>query len=134
MDACFFSIHIPGAVKIYLACGATDLRKGFNRLSGIVREWGLDVYSGHLFVFFSRRGNTVEIFDMGKWGLCGVSQKVGAVPLQNARYRQRRVPNAIGCGTTFDASRWSGFEQSTASQKLGASKNATVTAGEVICG
>lgn len=61
-------IGLPGSVRIYLASGATDLRKGFNGLSGIVREWGLDLYSGHLFVFFSRRGNTVKILTWERGG------------------------------------------------------------------
>ena len=61
-------IGLPGSVKIYLAAGRTDLRKGFNGLSGIVREWGLDLFSGHLFVFFSRRGNTVKILTWDKGG------------------------------------------------------------------
>ena len=54
-------IGLPGSVKIYLSSGSSDLRKGFNGLSGMVREWGLDLYSGHLFVFFSKRGNSVKI-------------------------------------------------------------------------
>jgi transposase len=60
-------IGLPGSVKIYLSSGSSDLRKGFNGLSGMVRDWGLDLYSGHLFVFFSRRGNSVKIltWDIG---------------------------------------------------------------------
>lgn len=61
-------IGITGSVKIYLASGPTDLRKGFNGLSGIVREWGLNLFSGHLFVFFSRRGNTVKILTWDRGG------------------------------------------------------------------
>ena len=61
-------IGLPGSVKIYLASGPTDLRKGFNGLSGIVREWGLDLFSGHLFVFFSKRGNTVKILTWDRGG------------------------------------------------------------------
>ncbi len=44
------------------------MRKGFNGLSGIVRDWGLDLFSGHLFVFFSRRGNTVKILTWDSGG------------------------------------------------------------------
>ncbi len=62
-------IGLPDSVKIYLAAGPTDLRKGFNGLSGIVREWGLDLFSGHLFVFFSKRGNTVKILTWYRGGL-----------------------------------------------------------------
>jgi len=61
-------IGLPGSVKIYLASGPTDLRKGFNGLSGIVRQWGLDLFSGHLFVFFSKRGNTVKILTWDRGG------------------------------------------------------------------
>lgn len=61
-------IGLPSSVKIYLATGSTDLRKGFNGLSGIVREWGLDLFSGHLFVFFSKRRNTVKILTWERGG------------------------------------------------------------------
>ncbi len=61
-------IGLPSSVKIYLATEPTDLRKGFNGLSGIVRNWGLDLFSGHLFVFFSRRGNTVKILTWDRGG------------------------------------------------------------------
>ena len=61
-------IGLPSSVKIYLSTGPSDLRKGFNGLSGMVREWGLDLYSGHLFVFFSRRGNTVKILTWDRGG------------------------------------------------------------------
>lgn len=61
-------IGLPSSVKIFLATGPTDLRKGFNGLSGLVREWGLDLFSGHLFVFFSKRRNTVKILTWDRGG------------------------------------------------------------------
>ena len=61
-------IGLPGSVKIYLSAEHADLRKGFNGLSGIVREWGLDLYSGHLFVFFSKRRNSVKILTWDRGG------------------------------------------------------------------
>ena len=61
-------IGLPGSVKIYLSREHADLRKGFNGLSGIVREWGLDLYSGHLFVFFSKRRNSVKILTWDRGG------------------------------------------------------------------
>jgi transposase len=40
------------ATKVYIAVGATDLRKGFEGLFGLVRDRLLvDPLSGHLFVF-----------------------------------------------------------------------------------
>jgi len=44
------------ATRIYVALGATDLRKGFDGLYGIVRDrLGLEVRSGHLFLFANAR-------------------------------------------------------------------------------
>ena len=49
----------PGpATRIYLAAGATDLRKGFEGLSDLVlNQFKEDPLSGHLFVF-ANRGRT----------------------------------------------------------------------------
>ena len=44
-------ISLPSSVRIYLATESTDMRKGFDGLSALVRNWNEDLYSGHLFVF-----------------------------------------------------------------------------------
>ena len=45
-----------------MALGATDLRKGFDGLYGIVRDrLGLEVRSGHLFLFANARRNRLKI-------------------------------------------------------------------------
>jgi transposase len=45
-----------------VALGATDLRKGFDGLYGIVRDrLGLEVRSGHLFLFANARRNRLKI-------------------------------------------------------------------------
>jgi transposase len=50
------------ATKIYVALGATDMRKGFDGLYGIVRDkLGLEVRSGHLFLFTNARRNRLKI-------------------------------------------------------------------------
>jgi IS66 Orf2 like protein len=44
------------ATKVYLALGATDMRKGFDGLYGLVRERLLcEPTSGHLFLFSNAR-------------------------------------------------------------------------------
>ena len=43
------------ATRVYLAMGATDMRKGFEGLHGLVRQrLELDPLSGHLFLFCNR--------------------------------------------------------------------------------
>lgn len=59
---------LPTAVKIYLAPGPTDMRKGFDGLSALVTAAGLDVFSGHLFVFVSRRRDRIKILTWDRGG------------------------------------------------------------------
>ena len=50
------------ATRIYLAVGATDMRKGFEGLYGLVRDrLGLEVESGHLFMFANARRNRLKV-------------------------------------------------------------------------
>jgi transposase len=50
------------ATRIYVALGATDMRKGFDGLHGIVRDkLGLEVRTGHLFLFANARRNRLKI-------------------------------------------------------------------------
>jgi transposase len=50
------------ATRIYLAAGATDLRKSFEGLSDRVRhQFGEDPLSGHLFVFANRNRTRVKV-------------------------------------------------------------------------
>jgi transposase len=64
------------ATKIYVALGATDLRKGFDGLYGIVRDrLGLEVRSGHLFLFANGlHGFTKGLFGGGGFLLGGIGQ------------------------------------------------------------
>lgn len=55
-------LTISPAVRIYVATGATDLRRSIDGLAALVRErFDLDPLSGHLFLFRNRRGDRVKI-------------------------------------------------------------------------
>ncbi len=55
-------VSVPASVAIYVRTSTTDLRKGFDGLSGIVRgEFGADPQDGSLFVFFNRRQDRMKI-------------------------------------------------------------------------
>jgi transposase len=70
------------ATKIYVALGATDMRKGFDGLYGIVRDkLGLEVRTGHLFLFTNARRNRLKIL---LWDGSGVW--VCAKRLERGRY------------------------------------------------
>ncbi len=59
-------------MKIYVYTGATDMRKGFNGLSGMVRaEFQADPTDGSLFLFVNRRRDRMKLlhFDRGGYWL-----------------------------------------------------------------
>lgn len=61
-------IGLPDSVKILLFTAPTDMRRGFEGLGGLVLEAGEDLYSGHLFVFLSRRRDRVKVLTFQKGG------------------------------------------------------------------
>ena len=64
-------IALPAGVKVWLAAGATDMRKGFDGLAALVQtQLTEDPFSGQLFVFRGRRGDRVKILWWDGDGLC----------------------------------------------------------------
>ena len=63
-------LTLPPSVKIFLFAAPTDMRKGHDGLSAlVVNELRADLFSGHLFVFVSRRGDRVKILAWDRGGL-----------------------------------------------------------------
>ena len=60
----------PPSVKIYLAREPTDMRKGHDGLAALVQGvMCKDLYSGHLFVFLSKRRDRVKVLTFDRGGL-----------------------------------------------------------------
>ena len=54
-------LTLPPAVRVFVATGATDLRRSVDGLSAIVSQrFGVDPLSGHLFLFRNRRGDRLK--------------------------------------------------------------------------
>ena len=48
--------------RYFLYCSATDMRKGFDGLSGLVRnDLGMDPLSGDVFIFINRRRTHIKL-------------------------------------------------------------------------
>ncbi|MGA9206361.1 MAG: IS66 family insertion sequence element accessory protein TnpB [Terriglobales bacterium] len=63
-------LSLSELVRIYVCLAPTDMRKSFDSLAALVREWlGYDPLSGHLFVFRSRRGDRVKLLWWDRDGL-----------------------------------------------------------------
>lgn len=64
-------LTLSPSVRIYAALGATDLRKGFDGLAGLVANLvGRDPTSGHLFLFCNRRRTQIRILFWDGTGFC----------------------------------------------------------------
>lgn len=62
---------VPAGVKVHLALGYTDMRKGLDGLATLAQEvLKKDPFTGHLFAFRGRRANTIKILFWDGNGLC----------------------------------------------------------------
>lgn len=62
---------VPAGVKVHLALGYTDMRKGMDGLAVLVQETlKKDPFSGHLFAFRGRKARIVKILFWDGNGLC----------------------------------------------------------------
>jgi transposase len=63
-------ISLPHPVRVFLHTPATDLRKGFDALCGLVTTaFSQDPTSGHLFLFVNRRRDRIKILYWDRDGL-----------------------------------------------------------------
>jgi transposase len=64
-------IAFPVGVRVWLATGHTDMRRGFDGLALLVQEQlKRDPHSGQLFVFRGRRGGLIKIIWHDGQGMC----------------------------------------------------------------
>ena len=70
-------LPVPSGVRVWLATGVTDMRKGFPGLSLMVQETlKKDPFSGNLFVFRGRRGDLLKIIWYDGQGACLYSKRL----------------------------------------------------------
>ena len=80
-------LTLPSSVKVYLCTEPTDMRKGHDGLAALVEHrLDLDVFSGHLFVFVSRRGDRLKVLFWDNGGFVLLYKR-----LEKGRFR---VPQA----------------------------------------
>jgi transposase len=68
---------LGAATRVYLAPGATDMRKGFDGLYGLVRNQLLcDPLSGHVFLFSNAQRNRLKIIFFDGTGLWVCAKRI----------------------------------------------------------
>ncbi|NLH73944.1 MAG: IS66 family insertion sequence element accessory protein TnpB [Verrucomicrobia bacterium] len=94
------------AARIYLAAGATDLRKSFEGLSDLVaHQLGQDPLSGHLFVFANRLGIRIMLLYWDGYRTCPIMVGLvcGCAPndFPKGRFTGRPLPRTRGVGCRY---------------------------------
>jgi transposase len=64
-------IGLPAGVRIWLAAGFTDLRKGIDGLCALIQTaLGESATTGQIYVFRGRRGAKIKVLWADRDGLC----------------------------------------------------------------
>ena len=70
-------IPVPAGVRVWLASGQTDMRKGFGGLALLVQEvLKADPNGGHVFVFRGKRGDLIKLIWHDGHGACLFAKKL----------------------------------------------------------
>ena len=92
-------IPVPSGVRVWLATGHTDMRKGFASLSLQVQEvLRRDPLSGQLFCFRGRRGDLLKVIWHDGQGACLFTKR-----LERGRYLW---PSATDGAVTISSATW----------------------------
>lgn len=112
-------LTLPPSVRIFFAVERVDMRKSFNGLSGIVRDYlGDSPMSGHLFVFLGKRADRLKIlwWDRDGWAVYYKRLERGTFRLPHVTTDQRKIEmsssdlglilQGIDLGTAKRQKRW----------------------------
>jgi transposase len=70
-------IVLPPNVRVWLACGHTDMRKGMDGLAVLAQQaLNEDPFSGALFAFRGKRGGLVKLLWFDGQGMCLFSKRL----------------------------------------------------------
>lgn len=79
-------LTLPTSLRVFTHRFATDMRKSFDGLCGIIEsQLGQTVESGHLFLFFNRRRDRVKILYFAEDSLVIVYRKLEAGTFETPR-------------------------------------------------
>ena len=93
-------ISVPSGVRVWLATGHTDMRKGFGSLALLVQEaFKRDPHAGDVWVFRGRRGDLIKVLWHDGDGACLFIKR-----LERGRFLW---PSATGEAVTISAAQMS---------------------------
>jgi len=76
-------IPVPSGVRVWLASGVTDMRRGMNGLTLQVQEaLGRDPHAGDVYVFRGRRGDLIKVLWHDGLGISLYAKRLERSPAQ----------------------------------------------------
>ena len=91
--------QLSAAVRVFLCTRPTDMRKGFDGLSGLVQEcFSQDLLTGHLFLFLNRRRDRIKILYFDRDGLVIWYKRLEVGSFQNPKPPPDATPMAGPAG------------------------------------
>ena len=70
-------LSLPPSVRLFIARGATDMRKSFDTLAALVIDViDQDPQSGHLFLFVNRRRDRLKVLWWDRSGYCLLAKRL----------------------------------------------------------
>jgi len=70
-------LSLPPSVRLFIARGATDMRKSFDTLAALVIDVvNEDPQSGHLFLFVNRRRDRLKVLWWDRSGYCLLAKRL----------------------------------------------------------
>jgi transposase len=61
-------LNMRPKTRIFLAFEPADMRKGIDGLGALVKQYGEDIFGGHLFVFLSKSRDRIKILTFERGG------------------------------------------------------------------
>jgi transposase len=115
-------IALPPGVRVYLACGVTDMRKGMIGLAMLVQQnLGEDPLSGALYAFRGRRAGLIKVLWHDGIGLCLLTKKLerGQFIWPSANTTGRIALSAPQLAALLDGCEWRAPLPRQAPQRIG---------------
>jgi len=88
-------IALPSGVRVYIACGVTDMRKGIGGLAMLVQQrLTADPFDGAVYAFRGRRAGLIKLLWHDGIGLCMLTKRLEQA---SSPGRRRRLPGGSRC-------------------------------------
>jgi hypothetical protein len=96
-------IALAPGTKVFLACQPIDLRAGFDGLAAKVQQIiGADPFSGHVFIFRSKRGHYLKGLYWDGSGLCLFANYLASYCISSNQMRGSCGDGGLGCRCAVD--------------------------------